>query len=93
MKLPLLARAGLLLVLVVGCRATQPDLQPPKEAEVLVTPPSEARYNNPTYPSAAFRDRNRTLKGKLDDTLNPALIGAGPRGGNGGGFGGPSNYP
>lgn len=91
MKLPLLARAGLLLVLVVGCRATSPELQPPTEKEILVTPPSEARYNNPTYPSAAFRDRNRGLKGKLDDLANPALIGAGPRGGNAN-FGGPTSY-
>ncbi len=42
----------LLMLLVVGCKTTQPDLKPPKQPEVFNTPSDTA--NLTSYPKQAF---------------------------------------
>jgi hypothetical protein len=54
------------IVLAFGCRTPQPNLKPPKTAEVLSTPPSEKRFDTPVYPKEAFVDRDAIKK--MDDT-------------------------
>lgn len=42
------------LVMVGGCRTTQPELKPPQSAEVMRDPPREDRFDTPGYPKAAY---------------------------------------
>ncbi len=49
------ANLGLVLLLtLLGCRSTQPDLKPPVQKEVLNSPPDDMRYNSPSYPKQAM---------------------------------------
>jgi len=69
-----MARAGshliwgiLLIVVAVGCKTTHhPELKPLPQAEVLTTPPKEARFNRSEYPDIAFRDMNNKYAKPLD---------------------------
>jgi hypothetical protein len=84
-----IARTGaLLLLLVVGCRSTQPDLKPPKQPEVF-NPPSE-HANLVSYPKQAFNNLDDPSKRSGMDTagfvpsrtMQPASFG-GPTPGGG----------
>ena len=45
----------LALLVVMGCRTSQPHLEPPKERETLNIPPiDDARYNRAEYPQPAL---------------------------------------
>jgi hypothetical protein len=82
----------LALLIVVGCRTSQPHLEPPKERETLNIPPiDDARYNRAEYPQAALasgkKDR-RLYEESQKDILKAGGAGFGPRPGGGmnGGF-------
>jgi hypothetical protein len=76
-----------LLLVVIGCKSTQPDLRPPKQPDVLYKPPDEARYNSPAYPKQALAQSDDPTK-----KWNPSGAGGGSampsRGMGGGGMGG-----
>lgn len=80
--------AGLMVVALLGCRKSTPDLRPPPGPEVLAVPPPESRYSSSGYPKEAFRDRDTSLIRKIDPTFTPA------KGGPGGAMGpGPGMRP
>jgi hypothetical protein len=40
---------------VIGCRTLGPELKPPKQPEILATPPvGDARYDSPMLPKEAY---------------------------------------
>ena len=59
----ILLNVGCVLLLTAGCRTAQPELKPTTEAEVLRSPPSEARFNSGGYPKQAFNTDDPTKKG------------------------------
>jgi len=88
-----IARLGvLLMLLIVGCRTTQPDLKPAKQPEVF-NPPSE-HANLGGYPKKAFDNGDELAKrsgldpGGLNQTRGTGMTPAANFGGPGGG--GPS---
>jgi hypothetical protein len=84
-----MTQIGLLAILLLaGCKSSQPDLKPPKQAEVF-NPPSE--NINPNYPKQAFNDDPSRRMGLDPGGVTPARgssIG-GPGVNPGGSFGGP----
>lgn len=80
-----IAGVGMLALVLIGCRAPQPDLKPPTEPEALRVPPSEARFNSSTYPKEAFLTRDRDPLKKPGDIVPAQGFGVGgPSGGPGG---------
>jgi hypothetical protein len=65
------------LVFSAGCRAPQPVLKPPIEAEKLVAPPELSKYSTTGYPDQAFDKQSDPGKAAID----AKLPGNGPRGG------------
>ena len=77
MRAGLMRAVGMAIVLLaIGCRTPKPNLKPPTTAEALNPPPSEARFDTPTYPKEAFNTRDSTRKIDNDNIV--------PVGGKGG---------
>jgi hypothetical protein len=60
------------VLLAIGCRTPKPNLKPPTTAEALNPPPSETRFDTPTYPKEAFNTRDSTRKIDNDQNFVPA---------------------
>ena len=81
------------LFALVGCRTPQPVLKPDKSPEVLRTAPTEARYDESSYPKQAFAaNEDPSKRFSLDSkggapTRGAMAPGAGAVGGMGGGGG------
>ena len=79
-------RLGILVVLlVVGCRSTQPDLKPAKQPEQFNPPPDNVNLTN--YPKQAWRSEDDQSNRPAND---PNGMGQGSRGMPAANFGGPS---
>jgi hypothetical protein len=71
-----ITQTGILAMLfVVGCKSSQPDLKPPKQAEVFNPPPANV---SPFYPKQAFNTDDSKPMG-----LDPGRATSGRGGGNG----------
>jgi hypothetical protein len=68
----------LLVTVLLGCRTLNPDLKPPKQPEVLASPPAEARYDSPLMPREAYANTYNPLQKSA-----PAQPGMPGRGGMG----------
>lgn len=75
------------LAFLGGCRTPQPELKPPKSAEVLNVPPREDRYDSPGYPKAAY-EKMVDPAIRLMDTNNGVAPGRSSMIPNAGGAGG-----
>jgi len=79
-----------LLLVLLGCRSTTPELKPPPQPEVLNKPPDETRYNSPAYPKQALiKDDDPTKKFGMSGSPPPMNMPRGGMGGPGGAGGGP----
>lgn len=82
----------LAIIFFAGCRTPQPDLKPPKQAEVFNPPPDNV---SPNYPKQAFNTDDGSKRGGLDPGAATSTRGnsvSSPGGmspGGGGSFGGP----
>jgi hypothetical protein len=65
-----IAQIGILaIIFLAGCRTPQPDLKPPKQAEVLNPPPDNV---SPYYPKQAFNTDDRSKGTGLDSGFVPS---------------------
>ncbi len=72
MRVKLLTIGGMgVLLLALGCRTPKPNLKPDKMPEVANAPPSESRFDSPTYPKQAFADRDPLKKLYPDQDVMP----------------------
>jgi hypothetical protein len=79
------------LLICMGCRTPQPQLEPPKQPEVLHIPPvGDARYDSAEYPQQALavRNKERKLNNSDNNPIMPARAGGFGRPGAPGGIGG-----
>ena len=60
-----------ILLLALGCRTPKPNLKPDPTPEVANAPPAEGRYDSPTYPKAAFENRDALRKLNNDQDVLP----------------------
>jgi hypothetical protein len=83
------ALLAICLVILAGCRSTQPDLKPDTSKEIFNAPPMEGRYQSSVYPKQAF-DAPADPGKRMFDNQNPgAMAGRGGMGGPNGMGGSP----
>ena len=51
---------AIFMCIFAGCRTPKPNLKPPVQNEVMVSPPQEGRYSDPnnTYPKQAWKEKD-----------------------------------
>lgn len=76
---------GLLLLVAVGCRTSQPELKPAEQPEFFNAPPPNARYTS--YPKQAF-NADDPFKRPADPNAAQAIMPTRGSMGGPGGFGG-----
>ena len=80
---------GCVLATLAGCTPVAPkffrrhvDLEPPKQPEVLATPPlADRRYDSPNYPKEAFNTYDPLRRRDMENAIMPTRgMGMGPGG-------------